>query len=93
MSDLPRAARYLLPYVRLFPIWRHGARYDMDGRYVDDGWYPESYGQWEITREEAKRYYSAGPCGNIPSEPARHAHTARRHEQMGPQSNHAPRQP
>lgn len=24
------------------------------------------------------RYYSAGPYGNIPAEPARHAHTARR---------------
>jgi DnaJ-class molecular chaperone len=30
------------------------------------------------------RYYSAGPCGNIPAEPARHAHhKARRSEQAG----------
>ena len=29
------------------------------------------------------RYYSAGPSGIMPAEPARHAHTACRHEQKG----------
>jgi hypothetical protein len=50
--------RYLRPYVRLFPIWRHGARYGrLDGRRIADGWYPERYGEWEVSRDEAERLF------------------------------------
>jgi hypothetical protein len=48
-------ARYLVPYVRLFPIWRYGPIYGrLDGLYVRDGWHPDWYGEWEFSsREEA----------------------------------------
>lgn len=40
----------LTPYLRIFPIWKHGPIYDpIDGRYVRDGWYPERYGTWKTT--------------------------------------------
>ena len=43
-------ARYLVPYVRLFPIWRFGPIYSLlDGHYVRDGWKPDRYGQWEFS--------------------------------------------
>lgn len=40
--------RYLVPYVRLFPIWRYGPIYDFDGYYVRHGWKPDRYGTWEL---------------------------------------------
>lgn len=50
MSDY--IGRYrLTPYLRLFPIWRYGPRYDrLDGHYVDDGWSPDWYGVWRADR-------------------------------------------
>lgn len=42
-------ARYLVPYLRPFPIWKYGPIYDaLDGRYLRDGWYPERFGQREV---------------------------------------------
>lgn len=44
--------RYLVPYLREFSIWRYGPRHDLiDGHYVDDGWYPDRFGQWEFRTE------------------------------------------
>jgi hypothetical protein len=55
-------ARYLVPYVRLFPIWRYGPIYSkLDGRYVRHGWRPDCYGTWEISREEAEASITSDP--------------------------------
>lgn len=40
--------RYLIPYVRPFPIWRFGPLYR------GEGWYPDHYGTIEVPREQAK---------------------------------------
>lgn len=41
--------RYLVPYVRAFPIWRYGPL-SSGGQ----GWWPDRYGTIEIAREEAE---------------------------------------
>jgi len=57
-STIPYAARYLVPYLRPFPIWRYGERYSrFDGTKIDDGWYPDVYGQREVSRAEAERLW------------------------------------
>ena len=53
MTELPYAARYLVPYVRPFTLWKFGPRYNLFGEYVDEGWYVDKYGQHEITRDQA----------------------------------------
>ena len=41
--------RRLVPYLRLFPIWRFGPLYDrLDGRRVGVGWSPDWFGTWEV---------------------------------------------
>jgi hypothetical protein len=43
-------ARAIVPYLRLFPIWRYGPIYDrLDGRYLRDGWYPDRFGRREVS--------------------------------------------
>jgi hypothetical protein len=51
-------ARYKVPVLNLFWIWKHGPIVDFDGRYVRDGWYPERFGTRTFkTREEAERFH------------------------------------
>jgi hypothetical protein len=47
--------RYHVPYLRLFPIWRHGPRYALTGEPLGEGWYPERYGQWTFPSEAEAR--------------------------------------
>lgn len=56
MSDLLVGNRYVVPYRRLFPIWRFGPLYDLlEARVIGEGWSTDWYGQWEFSSlEEAK---------------------------------------
>lgn len=40
--------RQIYPVLLPFPIWRYGAIYDFDGRYVRDGWFPSRYSEREV---------------------------------------------
>jgi hypothetical protein len=51
--------RWLVPYRRLFPVWKFGPRYDLLGEYVDDGWSPDWFGTWEFPTEAAAREFLA----------------------------------
>lgn len=58
-TEIPYAAHYYVPTVRPFRLWKFGARYNLFGEYVDDGWYVDRYGRREITRGEALRLTEA----------------------------------
>lgn len=48
-------ARYVEPYLRLFPIWRYGPRYDfLDGYFIGYGWYPEKFGVRDVPKPPPK---------------------------------------
>jgi hypothetical protein len=67
------AARYKVPVLNLFPIWRYGPITDFDGRYVRDGWYPDRFSDRTFkTLAEAEQFVAESTTtttpGAVPSE-------------------------
>lgn len=44
-------SKYLVPYYRLFPIWRYGERSNIWGEPIEPGWWPDPFGHWEFATE------------------------------------------